>query len=91
MYVLRCCQRIGFLAIALVAVSPAGKLLYARGFGWRDARHKAPTSMVHQRPDGYNIAVLCNYRREKTFEHDNHTLLKQMDKALDRVSKAKEK
>ncbi len=47
------------------------------------------TSMVHQRPDGYNIAVLCNNRREKSFDQDNDTLLKLMDKALDKLPKGK--
>ena len=49
------------------------------------------TSMVHQRPDGFNIAVLCNNRRDKSFDEDNTTLLKLMDQALDKVAKPEAK
>jgi hypothetical protein len=47
--------------------------------------------MVHQRPDGFNIAVLCNNRRDKSFDEDNTTLLKLMDQALDKVAKPEAK
>ena len=49
------------------------------------------TSMVHQRPDGFNIAVLCNNRRDKSFDADNTALLKLMDQALDQLDKPEAK
>lgn len=45
------------------------------------------TSMVRQRSDGYNIAVLFNGRRDKTSKDDNDALKLSIDKAMDRISK----
>lgn len=41
------------------------------------------TAMVRQRQDGYNVAVLFNNRRTKTFRDDNDTLKKVVDAAVD--------
>lgn len=43
------------------------------------------TSMVRQRKDGYNIAVLCNQRREGKSDDDNEKLEKLMDAAVDKA------
>jgi CubicO group peptidase (beta-lactamase class C family) len=47
------------------------------------------TSMVYQRPDGYNIAILLNGRRDKTNAEDNDVLKQSIEKAVDKVSKGK--
>lgn len=47
------------------------------------------TSLVRQRVDGYNIAVLLNGRRDTSFNEDNNDFKKAIDKALDKVSKGK--
>ena len=44
-------------------------------------------SMIRQRKDGYNVAVLWNNRREKSFKEDNEALKKAVDAALDEVKK----
>ena len=41
--------------------------------------------MARQRKDGFNIAVLCNQRREGKSDDDNEKLEKLMDAALDKV------
>lgn len=47
------------------------------------------TAMVRQRQDGYNVAVLLNNRRTKTFKDDNDTLKKVVDAALDGLAEKK--
>jgi N-acyl-D-amino-acid deacylase len=43
------------------------------------------TAMARQRPDGINVAVLLNNRREKTYPEDDKLLQKTVDEALDRI------
>jgi N-acyl-D-amino-acid deacylase len=47
------------------------------------------TAMVRQRADGYNVAVLFNNRRPKTFKDDNDTLKKVVDAAIDGIPEKK--
>jgi len=44
------------------------------------------TAMVRQRPDGLNIAVLLNGRRDRHFNEDNDVLKKTIDAAIDKVN-----
>ena len=44
------------------------------------------TSMVRQRKDGFNAAVLFNNRRTKSYKEDNDTLKKSVDDALDKLA-----
>ena len=44
------------------------------------------TSMVRQRKDGLNVAVLFNNRRNKSFKDDNDVLKKGVDTALDTLA-----
>jgi N-acyl-D-amino-acid deacylase len=44
------------------------------------------TAMVHQRPDGLNIAVLLNGRRDDTLDDDGRLLLESVDRAVDRAA-----
>lgn len=46
------------------------------------------TSMVRQRRDGYNIAVLFNNRREDSYEQDDDKLLPLVDRAIDKIAAA---
>ncbi|HUE14088.1 MAG TPA: serine hydrolase domain-containing protein [Planctomycetaceae bacterium] len=47
------------------------------------------TAMVRQRPDGYNIAILCNSRRKEAIqEEDDRALEQQVDEAIDKVAAA---
>lgn len=47
------------------------------------------TSMVRQRRDGYNVAVLFNNRRNKSFKDDNDVLKKSVDAAVDTIAEKK--
>jgi D-alanyl-D-alanine carboxypeptidase len=49
------------------------------------------TAMVRQRMDGYNIAVLCNSRRDQSFNEDDAQLQKVVDAAIDKVAKTSSK
>jgi N-acyl-D-amino-acid deacylase len=44
------------------------------------------TSMVRQRPDGYNIAALYNNRRDDSYEKDDAQLQSLVDKAIDNIA-----
>lgn len=46
------------------------------------------TAMARQRPDGYNLAVLCNGRREDAYAGDNERLKRVVDEAMEKVAKA---
>jgi N-acyl-D-amino-acid deacylase len=46
------------------------------------------TALARQRKDGYNIAVLCNQRRDEKMDEDNAELKKAMDAAVDKVKVA---
>lgn len=45
------------------------------------------TAMTRQRPDGYNVVVLLNNRRDKYIHDDNDSLKKAVDKAIDELVK----
>jgi hypothetical protein len=45
------------------------------------------TAMMRQRPDGYNVVVLLNNRRDKFIHDDNDSLKKAVDAAMDEVVK----
>ncbi|MGA2500685.1 MAG: serine hydrolase domain-containing protein [Tepidisphaeraceae bacterium] len=45
------------------------------------------TSMVRQRPDGVNCAVLFNGRRDRSIDEDTKALLTEMDAAIDAIMK----
>jgi N-acyl-D-amino-acid deacylase len=47
------------------------------------------TALVLQRPDGCNVAVLLNGRREKHYEADNRALEKAVETALEKTDKGK--
>ena len=47
------------------------------------------TSMVRQREDGVNIAILFNKRRGKEQNEDNEFLQKLMDEVIDKINKGK--
>ncbi len=47
------------------------------------------TSMVRERTDGWNVAVLLNNRRPKEYKDDGTTLKKAIDTALDRLTTKK--
>jgi hypothetical protein len=42
--------------------------------------------MARQRPDGINVVVLLNNRREKTYAEDDKMLQRSVDEALDRIA-----
>jgi N-acyl-D-amino-acid deacylase len=47
------------------------------------------TAMARQRPDGVNVVVLLNGRREEHFKEDNDALKDRVDKAIDRIGKGR--
>jgi CubicO group peptidase (beta-lactamase class C family) len=47
------------------------------------------TAMVRQLPDGVNVAVLLNGRRDRHFQEDNAALESAIDKALDHIGPRK--
>ncbi len=47
------------------------------------------TSMIRQRPDGYNVAVLFNGRRDLSIRKDTRSLKQWIDDALDIINKKK--
>jgi CubicO group peptidase (beta-lactamase class C family) len=49
------------------------------------------TAMVRQRPDGLNIAVLLNGRRDLHLKEDNDALKEAIEKAIDQVGKGEKK
>ena len=46
------------------------------------------TAIVRQRPDGYNIAILCNGRRQESVEEDDRALERLVDDSMDKVAAA---
>ncbi|HEV3300049.1 MAG TPA: serine hydrolase domain-containing protein [Planctomycetaceae bacterium] len=50
------------------------------------------TAIVRQRPDGYNIAILCTVRRQEPLaEKENRALERQIDAAMDKIAAAESK
>ncbi len=45
------------------------------------------SSLMRQRKDGYNVAVLLNARREQSYTDDNEGIQKAIDKAIDGLKK----